>query len=105
MIKEISVSELHNKLTQKENCQIIDVREVSEYTSARIAGSVLVPLSEFEQNIKKIDFNCSSYYLCGIGKRARRAAEFLEEKGHKNLFVIEGGIKAWLESGLPVEQE
>ena len=104
MISEISVDELHNKLTKKESCQIIDVREVLEYNSVRIAGSTVVPLSEFEQNIKKINFNCPSYYLCGVGKRARRAAEYLEGLGHKNLYVIEGGIKAWLEASLPVEQ-
>ncbi len=104
MISEISVNELHNKLTKKEQCQIIDVREVLEYESARIAGSKLIPLSSFDQNINKITSECPSYFLCGVGKRAARAAEYLESMGYKNLYVIEGGIKAWLEAGFSVEQ-
>ena len=104
MPETISIYDLNNKLTKKEQCQIIDVREVPEYESARIAGSKLIPLSVFEQNISKINSDASSYFLCGVGKRAARAAEYLESIGYKNLYVIDGGIKAWIEAGFPVEQ-
>ncbi len=103
-INHITVEEL-NLLREKDpTCQIVDVREVPEYQYVRISGSKLVPLSEFEQKMNVIKNDTPAYFLCGIGKRALKAAEHLASCGYKDLFVIEGGIKAWLEAGYPVEQ-
>ena len=102
MLEHISVSELKTILDGKKCC-IVDVREIPEYQSVRISGSTLIPLSSFDQNVNKVDKNSSNYFLCGVGKRALKAAEYLETLGYKNLYVIEGGIKAWIEAGYPVE--
>ena len=103
MVEHVSVSELKTILDNKTNCHIIDVRESYEYESVRIPDSTLVSLSVFNENINLIDKNSSNYFLCGIGKRALKAAEYLDSLGYKNLYVIEGGIKAWIEAGYPVE--
>ncbi len=103
MIEHVSVEELKTILDSKTNCCLIDVREIPEYQSVRIPGSALISLSSFDQNVNQIDKNCSNYFLCGVGKRALKAAEYLESLGYKNLYVIDGGIKAWIEAGYPVE--
>lgn len=97
-----SVEEL-KEIIDKGECQIIDVREVAEYQAARIKNSTLVPLSEFMEKMKLIEKEKPSYYLCGIGKRALKAAEYLESIGYKDLIVIDGGIKAWAQAGYPME--
>ena len=102
MVEHVSVQQLKTILDSNDDCNIIDVRESQEYTAVRISGSILVPLSQFEEKINLIDKNHAAYFLCGVGKRALKAAEYLEIKGYKNLYVIEGGIKAWLEAGFPV---
>lgn len=103
MVQDISVKEMKIIYEKNNKCQIIDVREIPEFEYVRIPGSRLIPLSEFEQKMNLIESDCSSYFLCGIGKRALKAAEFLESLGYKDLYVISGGIKAWLEAGFPVE--
>ena len=103
MVKHVSPEELKIISDSRTSCQIIDVRELPEYQAARIAGSKLVSLSEFEHKMNLIDRNCPAYFLCGIGKRALKAAEYLESLGYKDLYVIEGGIRAWINSGYPVE--
>ena len=103
MVEHVSVNELKTILDSKTNCCLIDVREVYEYESVRIPNSILIPLSIFDQKINLIDKDTSNYFLCGIGKRALKAAEYLSSLGYKNLYVIEGGIKAWIEAGYPVE--
>ena len=102
-IKKIAIEEVLKKLKVKEECQIIDVREEHEYCAFHIPSSRHVPLSGFDQKFKLIDKNRPAYIHCGVGKRAEKAAEFLLSHGFKNLFVIEGGIKAWVEAGYPVE--
>ena len=101
-IKYCSASEL-KELMGNGNCQIIDVREIPEYESVRIKGSKPVPLSIFQDNLNLIDKSNPVYLQCGVGKRAQKAAEYLVALGYKNLYVIEGGIKAWIEAGYPVE--
>ncbi len=103
MIEHVSVEEFKTIFDSKTSFHIVDVREVYEYDSVRIPNSTLVPLSAFNENINLIDKNSSNYFLCGIGKRALKAAEYLNTLGYKNLYVIDGGIKAWIEAGHPVE--
>lgn len=102
-IQDITPKEVHNLKTQNTDCQIIDVREVQEYEAVRIPGSKLISLSTFDQNYKQIDETKPAYFLCSIGKRALKAAEYLSSLGYKDLYVIEGGIKAWIEAGYPVD--
>ena len=101
-IKYCTAGELKG-LIDKGNCQIVDVREIPEYESVHIKGSKLAPLSNFEEKLNLIDKNSPVYLQCGVGKRAQKAAEYLASIGYKDLYVIEGGIKAWIEMGYPVE--
>ena len=103
MVEHISVGQLKEIVEKNSAYALVDVREIPEYQSVRISGSNLIPLSSFDQNINKVDKNSSNYFLCGVGKRALKAAEYLESLGYKNLYVIDGGIKAWIEAGYPVE--
>ena len=103
MVEHITVNEVKEIVNANVNYQIIDVREIPEYQASRIGGSKLIPLSEFDQKLILIDRSCPAYFLCGVGKRALKAAEYLESLGYKNLYVIEGGIKAWIEAGYPIE--
>ena len=102
-IKECTVQELYEVVKANDNLQIIDVREDYEYETVRIKDSILVPLSIFDQVMDRVDKNKTAYMLCGIGKRAMIAAERLSEKGYKDLVVIDGGIKAWINEGYSVE--
>lgn len=98
-INKCSVQEARNAIYKNPNYQLVDVREQVEYDIVRIPMSLLVPLSTFEQDYTKINQNNPIYLLCGVGKRASLAAEFLASRGYKDLFVIEGGIKEWINAG------
>ena len=100
MIKQSSVREVNEKLTSGD-CQIIDVREFSEFDGERVAGAQLMPLSRFDKHIGEIDRDKPVYVMCRSGNRAKQAAEKLHAGDFKNLFVIEGGMQAWNSAGLP----
>ena len=102
-IKYCTVNELKKLIDNKNECQIIDVREIHEYQSFHIPNSKLVPLSIFTQSLNLIDSKKPIYLQCGVGKRAQKAAEELASLGYKALYVIEGGIKSWIEAGYSVE--
>lgn len=103
-IRRCTVSEARAAVSSGERCQLVDVREFSEYETERVAGAVFVPLSALEQNANVIDRNRPIYLMCRSGKRASQAAERLARLGYSDLRVIDGGIQAWTAAELPVER-
>ena len=82
---------------------LVDVRETSEYEQEHISGSVLCPLSVFNPNLfPKIPDKVVVIH-CAIGKRSAAAAKQLIKNGHSRIANLQGGIKAWKNSGGPTE--
>lgn len=102
MIKQATVHEINEMLETGGECQVIDVREFSEFNSERVADAQLMPLSNFEKHADEIDHSKPVYLMCRSGNRARQAAEKLSAKGFTDIHVIEGGMTAWAGAALPV---
>lgn len=102
MIKQASVHEINELLSTGGECQVIDVREFSEFNRERIADAQLMPLSNFEKHADEIDHTKPVYIICRSGNRAKQAAEKLAAKGFTDIHVIEGGMVSWGQSNLPI---
>ncbi len=101
-IKRATVHEMNELLDGGGECQVIDVREFSEFNSERIADAQFMPLSNFEKHADEIDHTKPVYLMCRSGNRAKNAAEKLASKGFTDIHVIEGGMVAWAGANLPV---
>jgi rhodanese-related sulfurtransferase len=44
-------------------------------------------------------------FACLSGKRSLRAAVYLAFKGHPDVANLEGGMRAWIDAGMPVRSE
>jgi rhodanese-related sulfurtransferase len=104
MTKQITVHEINEMLQFGGECQVIDVREFSEFNRERIAEAELMPLSNLEKHADEIDRTKPVYLMCRSGNRARQAAARLEKKGFTDVYVVEGGMGAWSEANLPMER-
>jgi adenylyltransferase/sulfurtransferase len=94
-VPEMSVRELKERMDCREDLVLIDVREPYEYEAARIEGSRLVPLDEFESHISNLPRNKMLVLHCHHGGRSEHATRLLQEAGFKNVFNLAGGIDAW----------
>ncbi len=65
MIKQATVHEINELLDRGVECQVIDVREYSEFNSERIADAQLMPLSNFEKHADEIDPTNQSILCAG----------------------------------------
>lgn len=83
--------------------QLIDVREQDEWDAGRIAGSTLVPMSDFARHVSDIDPSIPIVTVCQAGVRSLYVAEALANAGFTSVRSMTGGISAWLAAGLPVE--
>lgn len=103
-IQQTPVDALRTRLAQGDACQLIDVREFAEYATEHIAQAQLMPLLTLAQHAGEIDPQRPVYLVCRSGKRAQQAAEQLQQRGHADVRVVEGGLQAWLDAGYPVER-
>jgi rhodanese-related sulfurtransferase len=91
---EIGPLQILDRLEQK-NITIIDVREGWEYDGGRIPGAILIPLGELKKNYREFDKDAEIILVCRSGNRSGNAAQFLANKGFKNVYNLVGGMLSW----------
>ncbi|MGO9615546.1 MAG: rhodanese-like domain-containing protein [Terracidiphilus sp.] len=86
--------------------ELLDVRTPSEYASAHVPGARLIPLNELkvETILARHKPGTPIYVLCQAGARASKAIEQFERAGCGDCVLVEGGMQAWIDAGLPVHQ-
>jgi rhodanese-related sulfurtransferase len=89
---------------QQSAALLLDVRTPAEFEESHIEGAVLHPLHELHPgHVEKLLHNkVACFIICGSGNRAQQAAVKLAAAGITSLRVLEGGMKAWRQQGLPV---
>lgn len=103
-LQRVTAEALQAQLAQERDCQVVDVREFAEYDAEHIAGARLVPLSTFEQQAATIDRQQPVYVVCRSGTRAAQAAEHLQQIGHPDVRILDGGLQAWSAAGYAVQR-
>src|SRR5919197_3400191 len=96
IMKEITATELKQRLDQGDDIQIIDVREPHEYEIGKIPDSKLIPLGQVLNRMNEIDSNRETVVHCKMGGRSAKAIEALTRAGFPGrLTNLKGGITAW----------
>ena len=65
-MQKISAKDLYDKL-QAEELQLIDVREVDEFTAGHVSGAQNLPLSTLPENYGKLDKQIPYHIICQKG--------------------------------------
>src|SRR5690606_5785265 len=93
-MNEITVEDLKGKIDQKEDFQLIDVREPFEYETSNLNGEN-IPLANVLLEQARIAKDKPVVVHCRSGKRSAQAIMLLEKQGFDNLLNLKGGILAW----------
>ena len=93
MYKTILMPELESLIKQK-SVNIIDVREVDEYTMGHISGALLCPVSEFMTHLSKLSKNKPYYVVCHSGSRSQAVCDYLGKQGYQVTNVM-GGMSTY----------
>lgn len=96
-MKEISPKELKVKLNNKEDFQLIDVREPYEYEDGAISNEN-IPLDNMMSSVERISKDKPVIIYCQSGKRATAIIYMLEKEFElDNLYNLVGGYTAYKE--------
>jgi rhodanese-related sulfurtransferase len=100
-IKEVSVPQTQQRI--KAGANLIDVREDNEWDAGHAKDAMHLGRGIIERDIvgKFPDKNAELILYCGGGFRAALSADNLQKMGYNNVFSMEGGWRAWKESGAP----
>ena len=96
-IPTISVAELKQKIDQRSETMLLDVREPFEYEIARIEGATLVPLAQLNGRLEELPRDRDIIAICKSGVRSAYAVQLLQLSGFPRSFNLEGGVDAWAE--------
>jgi rhodanese-related sulfurtransferase len=105
-IQETDVAGYKKMLAQGEKVLLIDTREESEWAAGHAAGALHLSKGIIERDIeaKVPDKQTSMVLYCGGGFRSALVADNLQKMGYQNAISLDGGWRAWQQSGLPVER-
>lgn len=102
MVQEISPQEAADLM--RNGAALIDIREENELATGVIPGARHAPLSTLEKVDLAVDDQAVIFH-CRSGRRTADSAEQLERKsGADDVYIVAGGLEAWREAGLPIEQ-
>ena len=100
----ITVNELKKWMKNGKDFEIVDVREPEEWNAGQIdyIETINLPRGKIYAGVKKGKLKPNKTYVlvCRTGHRALLAAATLKKwYKFKNVYVLKGGIKAWIENG------
>ena len=100
-IKEITVEEARNRLSQNPAAILLDVREESEWQAGHAAEARHLGKGVLERDIEKMipDVEAEIIMYCGGGFRSALACDVAERMGYRNLASLIGGYKQMVQSG------
>ena len=102
--KDISARDAKVLIDTNKNIYLLDVRTPQEYSQARLAGSILIPINEFEGRIREVPKNKPIVVYCAVGSRSKPVANFLTKQGYKDVYNMTDGIVGWYRNGFPIQR-
>ena len=111
-VENLTPQQVQEELSQQK-ATLIDIRDSEELQrDGKIAGSTHASRGMLEfyadeslpYHKPEFDKNKRLILHCASGGRSALAASTLKQMGYTNVAHMDGGIKAWKEANLPVEQ-
>ena len=100
----LSPTEFQLKLKDTPGAILLDVRRPDEIAVERLENSQSIVFDDsFETKLDDLEQKPLFVY-CASGKRSAKAAAILRGKGYKNVYELEGGLGAWKDAGLTLDQ-
>ena len=101
----VAMAELAERVAKNDlGLVLLDVREKDAYAAGHIPGAQHLPRGQLELRVNKElpDPTRRILVCCEFGQISTLAAATLRDLGYGQAAALDGGIKAWRESNLPL---
>jgi len=102
----LTPDELARMRAERPETRLLDVRTPGEFEAQHIEGSYNVPLDTLHEHAAEIRAGVAGpvVLVCRSGQRGRKAEDVLRTAGMANLYVLDGGLSAWVAAKQPVRE-
>ena len=95
-MQQLTVHDLKARLDQPVEAPVIlDVREGWELKICALPHSTHIPMGQVPARLEELDPERETVVVCHHGVRSLRVVHFLEGRGFRNLYNLQGGVDAW----------
>lgn len=105
-LQTITAEQLRAEEQRTGAVEMLDVRTPVEFRELHVPQSRNVPLDQLRPRQVMEARNGGAerplYLLCRTGNRASKAGQQFLDAGYANVVLVEGGVQAWEQAGLPV---
>lgn len=99
--------QLHERLHRGDDLWVLDVRNPDETSGplGHIAGARVIPVAELEAHWAELkpERGRAVAVVCQTDKRSCQAVQWLLKRGFTQVYLVVGGMEAWQEVHLPVQ--
>jgi len=81
----------------------VDTRPPADWAGGHVPGAQNLPLISVRGRSREIPQDVEVVFVCQDGARSPQAAEVASTLGFKDVFVLEGGVAAWVKAGNSLE--
>ncbi len=94
--RSIGAKDLMNKIIQRENLVILDIRSAEEYQKEHLADSISMPFVNLEESVNSLSKD-KTYILIDddYAESSLLAMQMLSENKITNVFYLQGGFSSW----------
>jgi rhodanese-related sulfurtransferase len=92
---QIAPEELKARLDRHDAPALLDVREDWETKLCRLENAIHIPIEEIEVRADELDPEEELVVYCHQGVRSAAVAEYLRQRGFKNVRNLAGGLDSW----------
>lgn len=99
MVEEISAAELHARLQDGADVQVIDVRPEREFRRGHVPGAANLPITRFARAVAEHEWGDDIVLVCPHGESSLQAARLLEAyegvPDDARIANLSGGYREW----------
>src|SRR5438128_276531 len=92
---EISPQDLKTRLAGSDRPLLLDVRQDWETRLCRLENAVHIPIEEIELRVDELNADDEIVVYCHQGVRSAAVADYLRQRGFKNVKNLHGGLDYW----------
>lgn len=106
VIETVDPEEAAATLADDPESVLLDIRTPEEYAESRIAGSTNIDFyaADFATRLGALDRDVTYVIYCRSGNRTTAALDIFRDLDFRSVYAVEGGIQAWVGTGLAVER-
>ncbi|MGF6758560.1 rhodanese-related sulfurtransferase [Paraburkholderia sp. GAS42] len=95
------------QLINRRNAVVIDLRPAEDFAKGHLPSARHIEFAELQAKVGQLVKNKSNPVLlvCQTGQQSHKAARVVQDAGYAEVHVLQGGLNAWQQAGMPVVKQ